>query len=318
MSKKKIFLIGLGAMGVEYAKVLKALNVPFLAIGRSEKSVKNFKDKTGVLAVSGGINKDIVKENPEIKQAIIAVSVEELGKVTRKFIDFKISSILIEKPAGLDGNDIKKTAKLAKDNKTKVYVAYNRRFYASVDKAREYIKKDGGVLSFSFEFTELSNTIKSLPMPSSVKEEWFMANSSHVVDLAFFLGGKPKTLRAYTAGAGVIPWYSRGSIFAGAGVSENGALFSYQANWQSGGRWGVEIMTPKRRLILRPLEKLFVQQRGSFDIKEEILEDDLDKTFKPGLYLEVKTFLSGKTENLITIKEQAENMKYYRAIISGK
>ena len=145
-----------------------------------------------------------------------------------------------------------------------------------------------------------------------------MANSSHVADLAFFLGGKPKTFHAYTAGAGGLSWYKMGSIFSGAGVSENGALFSYQANWQSGGRWGVEIMTPKRRLILRPLEKLFIQERGSFEIKEEEIDYMIDKNFKAGFYKQVKAFLSGQTEDLLTVQKQAENMKYYRPMISGK
>ena len=50
--------------------------------------------------------------------------------------------------------------------------------------------------------------------------------------------------------------------FSGAGISISGALFSYQANWQSAGRWSVEILTKKNRLILCPLEELKVQKRG--------------------------------------------------------
>ena len=39
------------------------------------------------------------------------------------------------------------------------------------------------------------------------------------------------------------------ALVAGAGVTENGALFSYHANWEAPGRWSVEIMTKKRRLM---------------------------------------------------------------------
>lgn len=305
-------------MGIEYARILKVLKVPFIAVGRSKNSAKKFEKETGVPAIAGGMTEEIAKNNPDIKSAIVAVNIEELGKVTRNLINLKIKSILVEKPAGLNEQDIRKTAQLAKSSKAKVYVAYNRRFNTSVNKTREYIKNDGGVLSFSFEFTELAHVIATYPVPMTVKQEWFMANSSHVVDLAFFLGGKPKTLSAYTAGAGDLSWYDKGSIFAGAGVSQNGALFSYQANWQSGGRWGVEIMTSKRRLILRPLEKLFVQERGSFEVKEDMADYTIDKNFKAGFYNQVKAFLSGQTKDLPTIQEQAGNMKYYQVMVRGK
>jgi hypothetical protein len=32
-------------------------------------------------------------------------------------------------------------------------------------------------------------------------------------------------------------------VFAGAGVADNDALFSYHANWAAPGRWCVEILT---------------------------------------------------------------------------
>ena len=37
-----LWLIGTGALALEYAKVLKALNVKYSAIGRSKKSAKKF------------------------------------------------------------------------------------------------------------------------------------------------------------------------------------------------------------------------------------------------------------------------------------
>ena len=55
-------------------------------------------------------------------------------------------------------------------------------------------------------------------------------------------------------------------------------LFSYNANWESAGRWWVEFLTNKNRYLMKPMEQLFVQKRGSIS---------LDK-ISPGIYF-IKT-----------------------------
>ena len=173
--------------------------------------------------------------------------------MTIQLLQANVKRVLVEKPAGLNCDQIRKVADETKKQKAEVLVAYNRRFYASTLKAKEFLKEDGGVTSFNFEFTEWSHEIEKLKKAPGVKENWFLANSTHVVDLAFYLGGKPKEICCYTGGG--LEWHPTASIFAGAGVSETGALFSYQANWESAGRWSLEILTKKHRLIFRPLEK---------------------------------------------------------------
>jgi hypothetical protein len=177
-------------------------------------------------------------------------------------------------------------------------------------KAAEIIKKDGGVKSFTFDFTERSYSIESLNKAPGVKENWFLQNSSHVIDLAFYLCGWPDKIN--TLRAGKLIWHPA-SIYVGAGVSSKGAPFSYHANWLSAGRWGIEIMTAKSKLILRPIEKLFIQKFGSMEVQELKLNDGMDVKFKPGLYLEIKSFLSDR-KNLFKINDQLKHLRYYRAI----
>ena len=311
-SDKKILLVGVGLMGIEYAKVLRALRVPFTVVGRGKNSADRFEQATGIKPAVGGIKKwlKMAKELPPM--AIIAVNEDEAGKTTRLLIEYGIKLILAEKPGGINAADIKLTAKLAKKFKAKVFIAYNRRFYSSTLKAIEIIRKDKGVLSFIFDFTERSQLIKRLKTPSAkVKRNWFLANSTHVVDLAFFLSGKP--IRIFSLKKGHLSWHPAGSIYSGTGVASSGALFSYHANWESGGRWSVEIMTPRSKLIFKPLEKLHIQKFGSMAIEEVLLDDKLDKKFKPGIYREVQSFLSDK-KNLMTIEEQVKNLKYYKLI----
>ena len=305
-----ILLVGAGPMAVEYAKVLKALRATFLVVGRGEKSAVDFKSQTAEQPIVGGLSRWLAQTKKVYNRAIVAVTENELGNATRSLIMAGVKSILVEKPGGHDSEDIKKVAKLAKTKNADVFVGYNRRFYSSVLAAQKIIQKDGGVSSFSFDFTERSYVIDKLKKAPGVKENWFLQNSSHVIDMAFFLGGQPKSINSLRSGK--LKWH-KPALFTGAGISEGGALFSYHADWKSAGRWGVEIMTPGNKLILRPLEKLFIQKFGSMEIEETKIDDSLDQKFKPGLYLQVQSFLTNK-KDLPTIEEQVGHLKYYKAI----
>lgn len=309
LPKNNILLVGTGYMGKGYAKVLKAQKVSFIVVGRSQESADSFKNELGIDAASGGVEKWLTG-NPVPQKAIVAVTEDQLGIVTRNLINSGCKSILVEKPGGLDANDIKKVAESARRKRSNVYVGYNRRFYTSTQKALEIIKKEG-IKSFIFDFTERSYIVEKLPQSDKIKNDWFLQNSTHVIDMAFFLGGWPQKITAIKTGH--LKWHPDGSIFAGAGISDKKATFSYHANWESAGRWSVEIMTPKNKLIFRPLEKLQIQKYGSMVIEDVTLDDRVDINFNPGLYRQVETFLK-KTKKLLTIEEQAKHLEIYAKI----
>lgn len=310
-----ILLIGAGPMAVEYAKVLKSLKIDFLVIGRGTESAKRFTEATNHTVIGGGVEKFFKSNSSIYNQAIVAVSEEQLGKVSIQLLKHGIKSILVEKPAGLDFSEIKKVKNLALSKKAEVFVGYNRRFYASVKKALEIINSDGGILSIFFDFTEPDFKIAPLVKAPGVKENWFLQNSTHVVDMAFFLAGTPTKLYSVTRGS--LTWHNNGAIFTGCGETDKQALFSYHADWKGPGRWGIELVTKKHKLFFRPLEKLQAQDLGSFEIHDVKIDDDLDTKFKPGLYKQVQSFF-GKKDGLCTIEEQVENLKYYRQILEGK
>lgn len=307
-----ILLVGAGPMAVEYTKVLQALNRPVLVVGRGEKSAANFQKKTDIPVKIGGLDAWLEQATAIPSTAIVCVGEKWLGQAARKLIARGVKNILVEKPGGLDSRDIREVALAAEANNASVYVGFNRRFFASTLKAQQIVQEDGGVLSFSFEFTEWGYVIADLEKEDGVKEEWFLANSTHVIDHAFFLGGKPKEISCFTAGG--VAWHPRASVYAGAGITEAGALFSYQANWEAPGRWAVEVMTKKHRLIFKPMEKLQVQKIGSVTIEEMSIDDELDRKFKPGLYKEVNSFLSEQKTGLPSIQEQVALLEYYEQI----
>lgn len=301
---KKIWLVGTGNIAIEYAKVLHDIGVEYIAIGRGKKSVDKFIYNTQHDAIEGGIE-NFLKLNPEIpSHAIVTVNVENLSSTATTLLQYGIKNILLEKPGVCDPSEIYELVQLTQQKNANVLLAYNRRFYASTLKAQEIIKEDGGVTSFVFEFTEWSHKISQMFDGSKRFQYWFLGNSSHVVDLAFYLGGKPVDFCSFTTGN--INWHPSGSIFSGAGKSDQGALFSYHANWESPGRWFVEICTSKHRLYFKPMETLQIQNIGSVDINPVSLENDLDLKFKPGLHLQIQNFLRNDFSRFSTIQDQKE------------
>lgn len=312
-----IWLIGTGLMGIEYAKVLDALNVEYIAIGRSEKSSFYFEEEVGHAAIRGGLTA-FLKTNPSIPDAaIVAVGIESLTNICIQLLHYGVKRILQEKPGIGWISEIDVLVEAIRKANATVVLGYNRRFYSSVLKAEEIIKEDGGVSSFNFEFTEWSHTIASLPKTEVEHQTWFMGNSSHVIDTAFFLGGIPCQLSAYHSGENKLAWHTTGSVYAGAGVTEQGALFSYQANWTAPGRWSVEILTTKHRLYLKPMENLQIQKIGSVAICPIEIDNHWDIDFKPGLYLQTKAFVEKDYNRFCTIEDQKEHITKYYKLMSG-
>jgi len=295
-----IWIAGAGDMAIEYAKILNELSIDFLAIGRSDESAKKFKEQTGRLAITGGVEA-YCKQTTEIPEmAIVAVSTDQLFDATKAIIEKGCKKILVEKPGAVTFAQIEELNSIASQNKATIYIAYNRRYYPSVREAIKLIEEDGGLQSFHFEFTEWAFKIEPIKMPEMIKNNWFLANSTHVIDLAFFVGGKPKELSSYTSGD--FSWH-KPTNFAGAGMSDKGALFTYKANWDAPGRWGVEFLTCKRRIILQPLETVKIINRGSVVVEEYTFDvDPIEAKFKVGLYSQVKDFLFNQA-NLFDLVE---------------
>ena len=236
--KVDIWLIGPGYMGIEYAKVLMALDLTFKVIGRSNKNKISFYKETGHIVEKNNLE-SCIKNFDLPDKVIVATNIENIIEITKKLIKRGVKNILIEKPGSLIKKELMSIKYNASKINSNIYIAYNRRFYESVIEAKKIINKDKGILSTFFNFTEISEQIKNISFPKKIKNRWLIANSSHVIDLVFHLCGKPKNLTSITEGN--IDWHPSSSIFVGSGKTEKGVLFSYSSNWQSPGRWYIEI-----------------------------------------------------------------------------
>jgi predicted dehydrogenase len=299
---------------LEYSKVLNTLKIKYSVIGRGKKSAQKFISISKIKVVSGGLS-NFLDTNPAcVNNAIVSVNAEELKTVTKDLINYGVRNILLEKPGGVNIDEIKDLYALVKKKKVNVKIAYNRRFYPSVIKAQEHIKRDGGVKSFNFDFTEWTNKVGKLVTNKKVLKNWFLLNSTHVVDLAFYLGGVPKNMTSYVSKNTL--WNKSPSLFCGAGKTKEGAMFSYHANWKSAGRWSIELLTDKGKYTLCPLEKLFFQKKSSLKTQEIKLNSRFEEKFKPGLYKQVKAFVNKTDESkMLSISGHCNLLNLYKKII---
>lgn len=311
-----LILIGAGPMAQEYAKVLLGMRKQFSVIGRGTESAAKFEVATGIRPITGGTD-NYLAEKPAPEYAIAAVSVEMLHETVCALLKKGCKNILVEKPGALDITGLQEIKALADASGAKVFVAYNRRFYAGVKAAEKIIVEDGGIRSINFEFTEWAHKIAPLKRAPGVKEHLVLSNSTHVIDLAFFFGGIPAELSSYTSGS--LEWHPSASMFSGAGTTIKGILFSYHADWESAGRWSVEVLTAKRKLIFCPMEKLQQTFRGTVSMEEVPVDYEIDTKYKAGLYAEVNAFLNGVDQSrLCTIDEQIACFPFYNRIANYK
>jgi len=314
-TKKQICLIGAGPMAVDYAKVLKELNADFVVISRGKEKAEEFKKQFGCEVITGGLENYIGKGGKLPEYAINSVGIDKLAETTKALLNGGVKNILLEKPGVAYAEEIHELNDLVLQKKASVQLAYNRRFYQSTLAAKKIIKEDGGVVSFNFEFTEWSHSIANILHLKTEAEmqNWFLGNSTHVIDMAFYLGGVPKEIAAFHSGKENLDWHKTSSNYCGAGVSENGALFAYHANWMAPGRFSVEMLTGKHRLVFRPLEKLQIQNIGSVAINMvEGIDYSLDEQFKPGLFLQTRAFLENNLTEFCSLSEQAGKMALYK------
>ncbi len=313
MLRKKILLVGAGAMAEEYTKVLLYLGFEkdnILAVTRTKETAEKFYNKYNIHCQW---NAEIPKNlDNTFDSAIVCVSPINLQSVTQQLFINEFKNILLEKPGALSSVDLKKIQDESERNNAKIFIAYNRRFYNSIYRAKQIINDDGGLISCFFDFTEIEERImkaKDLKGYTDLElNRWGILNSLHVIDLFIHFAGKIE--KSDFLRKGHLHWHKSGSIFCGSGITQKNVFFSYLSNWDGAGNWKIELNTKKHKLILSPLEKLFVQEKNSICINSVELTEE-PEGLKPGLLEQVKTFfkincLSRKS--LCSIDEAIENL----------
>jgi len=319
-SAAPVAIIGAGPIAIAYFEALQSLGVPAVIFGRGQMSADIFKKKTGAPVGVGPLGEQLDSLGDLPTKAIVAVNVDQLAGVTRELLARGVASILLEKPGGVD---VEQVVELAEQPGARgVLIAYNRRFLPSTMTARDIVADDGGATSFLFEFNENIPLVRTLDQHGDhIRRNWLYANSTHVIDMAFHLvgyaGPLPDTMELSARTRGDHTAAPPALSYAGCGTIED-IVFAYHADWRSAGRWGVEICTPKRRLILKPLETLQEMLSGSFAMAPIPLAYSEDEGLKPGFQNMVRAFLSPQARNLFaTLPDQARRLTRFSALLGS-
>ena len=312
---KSVLIVGSGYIALEYIKVLKKLKIKDITILSKNKNSLDNKLFSKYKIISGGFEKKIGKIGKK-DLTIITTPINLLTRAATLAIKSGQENILIEKPGSLFKTDLILLEKLIK--KQKVRIAYNRLFYPNFQKLKILTEMDGGITSCKFDFTEWVHTIPFGKYKKEVYRRWGISNSLHVISMAMELIGMPEKIT--TNQYGNLKWHPTSSIFVGNGISGKKIPFSYHANWEGAGRWGIEVVTKKNIYRLSPLEKLFVSKKGSPEWKEIQIKNRFPK-IKMGLAEEIITMLDGVLEKqlkMVTIKRAIEYNKLAEKIFAYK
>jgi hypothetical protein len=314
-NNQTILIVGTSQIALDYIKILTYLNFDVIVVGRKNEKINLIKYKyPNVTCYAGGIENYCIKNKNLPNFAINTVDIVNLFNVSNILIRNNIKNILIEKPGSITSEELKDLINLKNIYNTNIYIGYNRRFYNSVLELKRLINTDGGIRNVHFEFTEWVDTINTNSFHPITLNKWIYSNSSHVIDLVFYIIGFPKILHSFTSGENKISWHKSASIFFGSGISIENTPFTYNTNWLSSGRWCIEFMTEKNRYTLKPMEKLYVQKINSLDINELSFDNQDDINFKPGLFKQVSDFLNYKFENLVSLDYQIQNFYFFNKI----
>lgn len=296
---KSILVIGGGWMVEQYFDALKAFGVEKVTvITKSEKTALKWKNERGLKAFSGGYKKGLADLANPFDLVIVATPIDQLHPAATAAIEAGNKNILVEKPADLYSSSMRDWEKeIAND--VRIRVAYNRLTYPCFWKLREIIARNNETItSCSYTFTEWVHTIDFSINKPECHQRWGIANSLHVISMAHSLIGMPAEIS--TCRAGAMSWHKAGSRFTGSGVSNKGVLFSYHANWESAGRWGVEIMTDARAYRFVPLEGLSVCDKGSVEWRPVEINPAFGEC-KVGVAEELAVMLAPELEDFVEL-----------------
>lgn len=306
-SDKSILIIGAGEMANSYAYALNSMKISkVIIISKSKKNLDKICSKYNFTGISGGYEKNLQKiEKHDL--VIIATPTHLLTNVAKTAILNGQDNILLEKPGSLYSKDLIDLSKMITNQR--IRIAWQRILYSSFIKLKQLVKADGSITSCRFNITEWIHKIDFKKYTKDECRRWGIINSLHVLSMVCNLIGFPKTITSYQSG--FLDWHKTGSIFVGSGKSNNNVAFSYHGDWESSGRWEIDVMTKKGAYKMAPLEELYFSKKGTVNLNKIPLKVAYPKV-KQGVAEEIALMLNPKLEKetpLFTLEQGIKLIK---------
>lgn len=304
----KVALIGAGYMACEHAKAFGALaDVQLTGVySRTRSSAESFAAEFSIPQVCASVAELYERTRADL----VVVTVRELAmKAVAEECFAYPWVVLLEKPAGHHYAEAKEILRSSQMKAARVYVALNRRNYASTRNALAVLSAEGRGrrLVSVYDQQSLSDAAAS-GQPEQVVRNYMFANSIHVIDyLRVFGRGEVRRV------VPIVPWNPGSPGFVVAHVEfDSGDVGIYQGIWDGPGPWAATVTDSQVRLEMRPLEAVTLQKRGERQ-RMTLDPDPVDSQFKPGLARQagyaVQAVREGKTQGLATLADATESMR---------
>lgn len=242
---------------------------------------------------------------------LVVVTVPELAANAVAKACFKHPwTVLLEKPAGYNLADAEDIASSAQGRAAETYVAFNRRQYGSVLRARENV--DGDPSSHRFVHVQDQQSYaeaRAYNHPEEVAAHFMYANSIHNIDLIrVFCRGEIEDVSL------IMPWKGEASEVVLVHLSfSSGDTALYEGIWKGPGPWACSVSTPKVRWNLMPVEEATLQLAGERK-KTPFARTDLDNAYKPGFFLQAEAVLKAMRKEPSAAVSLAESLSTMRMI----
>ena len=304
MKKLKLGVIGSGNISKYHIEALGASNFSLEAISgslNSESAKKLFKIYNFKKYYTSS-SELVFNSSKNLDALLICCNTDNIVKYIK--LAGKKIKILCEKPVS---NDLKELKKI-QNSFTNVRVAYNRRFYDSVNFLKNNIKKEN-----------INNYFVNIELPEKIlrsrnKYKRVLENSVHIFDLMNFLFNNPE-MTFFTK---KLNKNKNFKIFQF--VSKKKNIVNLICNWNSSSNFKIEIFFSGGKYLLQPIEVLsifkgmkIIEPSLNIPIRTyvptKIFQTKFDKKklkFKPGFKLQAENFynfVKGRKNNLANLRD---------------
>lgn len=286
----RVAIIGAGKMSALHLDTLKYFEgVRLVGIcSRSQNGAASLAEKYGIEQTFNGPVEMIETAAPDA--VVIAVSHHATVDIASLVLEGRIPC-LIEKPAGYSVEETEKLATLADKNSCYNMVALNRRYYSVIDQAMLSVLHYGEIKGIHIEAHEPIQKYRDRQQFESwLYDSWLTANTIHMIDLFRMIGGDVAHVERFSRSRSE----KFGDSFAAAIEFKNGILGTFSSHWNSAVGASLKIFGDGVIADLSPLEAGFLTFHCGHRIK--LSPDWEDRTFKPGLFGQMKAFLFDVSE----------------------
>jgi predicted dehydrogenase len=308
MKKIRIGYLGSGPISHFHIPAIKKAGFEIVSLFTREKSnnVKKISSKFGLINPSSSFDEFIsLSKKKKVQAYVVAIKTEHTPFILKK-LSFTRKYILSEKPGAINSKELKKISL----NKNKIYFAYNRRFYKSINFAKSFVKKN-----------KPCNVNVRIP-DSICTWHQFIINGCHVIDILRFIFGKIYLIKSYFK-----PGVNKNKNgFHFILKSKSGDFININLNWGFPDNFNINIFANKKRIEINPLEVANLYEKMEiippstiFPLrtyvakKKKVVSLRKNFNFKPGFleqYIDFKNLIINKKykTNLCNFKEALENL----------